>query len=537
MKDFRELINIIEQNVLPAPMEPTYRIDPQTGQSVPDIDYKLNPGMKPAAEPSDLPRLDAPMEPTYRKDPRTGQMVPDIDYKLNPQMKPSEPAVKPQSKPVPKAPASGSLPSSSAPKAPSVPRMPTVPAPSQGARKVTETQLDQISEQLVSEIAKTVNVATKKKTNQRKHLRRAAEYRAHLEKNLPQLMKFLDRAVKGWRPSEEQINDAIATAYDVMKHTGDKKQAGKAMMDELNTLHRMSQGQQGVAEGNRFDEPLTGYHIVYKNSGNPVLNTPSFETKDQAQKYLMTKMFANHQDFKVVHTASVGVAEGSLNEFAPDPDSNGNDDSDDPIGDLALAAARRLQVHEMPRNTAIKAMMTDPELIRQLKLLDPDIFHSREEFKGLCVYAIQQVRLEQADDEDGDYDYYYRESRNQNHKKILEQSIAESKQKCWVGYKKQGTKMKNGKLVNNCVKKTNNESKISGSLFKELTSIMEERESPGTCPKCGGVSFSMHKLAEEKDACYYKVKSRYKVWPSAYASGALVKCRKKGAKNWGNKRK
>ena len=41
----------------------------------------------------------------------------------------------------------------------------------------------------------------------------------------------------------------------------------------------------------------------------------------------------------------------------------------------------------------------------------------------------------------------------------------------------------------------------------------------------------------EKDACYHKVKSRYSVWPSAYASGALVKCRKKGAKNWGNKTK
>jgi hypothetical protein len=38
-----------------------------------------------------------------------------------------------------------------------------------------------------------------------------------------------------------------------------------------------------------------------------------------------------------------------------------------------------------------------------------------------------------------------------------------------------------------------------------------------------------------KDACYHKVKSRYSVWPSAYASGALVKCRKAGADNWGNK--
>jgi hypothetical protein len=41
------------------------------------------------------------------------------------------------------------------------------------------------------------------------------------------------------------------------------------------------------------------------------------------------------------------------------------------------------------------------------------------------------------------------------------------------------------------------------------------------------------KSSGKKDACYYKVKSRYKVWPSAYASGALVKCRKVGAKNWG----
>jgi hypothetical protein len=39
----------------------------------------------------------------------------------------------------------------------------------------------------------------------------------------------------------------------------------------------------------------------------------------------------------------------------------------------------------------------------------------------------------------------------------------------------------------------------------------------------------------KKDACYHKVKSRYDVWPSAYASGALVKCRKVGADNWGTK--
>jgi hypothetical protein len=45
------------------------------------------------------------------------------------------------------------------------------------------------------------------------------------------------------------------------------------------------------------------------------------------------------------------------------------------------------------------------------------------------------------------------------------------------------------------------------------------------------------KSSGKKDACYHKVKSRYDVWPSAYASGALSKCRKVGAANWGNKSK
>ena len=43
------------------------------------------------------------------------------------------------------------------------------------------------------------------------------------------------------------------------------------------------------------------------------------------------------------------------------------------------------------------------------------------------------------------------------------------------------------------------------------------------------------KRKKANDACARKVKARYKVWPSAYASGAVAKCRKVGAKNWGNK--
>ena len=35
------------------------------------------------------------------------------------------------------------------------------------------------------------------------------------------------------------------------------------------------------------------------------------------------------------------------------------------------------------------------------------------------------------------------------------------------------------------------------------------------------------KPKSKKDACYHKVKRSYKVFPSAYASGAIAKCRKK----------
>jgi len=45
----------------------------------------------------------------------------------------------------------------------------------------------------------------------------------------------------------------------------------------------------------------------------------------------------------------------------------------------------------------------------------------------------------------------------------------------------------------------------------------------------------VNEKAGEKDACYKKVKASAKVWPSAYASGRLVQCRKKGAANYGNK--
>jgi hypothetical protein len=95
---------------------------------------------------------------------------------------------------------------------------------------------------------------------------------------------------------------------------------------------------------------------------------------------------------------------------------------------------------------------------------------------------------------------------------VEEQQLAELK--CWSGY-----------------------TRVPGVPAGAPGSCRKKTNEAEQCPECGGPMFSELMINEKQDACYYKVKSRYKVWPSAYASGALVQCRKKGAANWGNKSK
>ena len=86
--------------------------------------------------------------------------------------------------------------------------------------------------------------------------------------------------------------------------------------------------------------------------------------------------------------------------------------------------------------------------------------------------------------------------------------------------------------------------KITLSQVREALreAILDEKKKSKSKKKASSKRKSKKKSRRKKrkakrDACYHKVKSRYKVWPSAYASGALVKCRKVGAKNWGNSKK
>lgn len=99
---------------------------------------------------------------------------------------------------------------------------------------------------------------------------------------------------------------------------------------------------------------------------------------------------------------------------------------------------------------------------------------------------------------------------------IVRSALIESG-KCQKGYKTHPTRKTKemfGKQYRNCVP-------ADEALRDRVRQTIEQR-------------LSEDDGETKKDACYYKVKDRYKVFPSAYASGALVQCRDKGAANWGN---
>tara|TARA_B100000212_G_scaffold340407_1_gene320929 strand:+ start:1758 stop:2441 length:684 start_codon:yes stop_codon:yes gene_type:complete len=141
------------------------------------------------------------------------------------------------------------------------------------------------------------------------------------------------------------------------------------------------------------------------------------------------------------------------------------------------------------------------------------------------------------------------ESKNTPYKDTLNKKLEESKKKVedketkesglqyYTGVKKYG---KDGmKAIQSAAGKGANHEEI-GKIKDKHDKRKKKNESFQTLEESVGKEITedeFDRLAEKKDACYHKVKARYKVWPSAYASGALVQCRKKGAKNWGNKSK
>ena len=87
--------------------------------------------------------------------------------------------------------------------------------------------------------------------------------------------------------------------------------------------------------------------------------------------------------------------------------------------------------------------------------------------------------------------------------------------------------------------------KLASKMTKKDYEDLPDKVKEGDCGcGCNENSVDEIELAEKKkkkkakrDKCYYKVKRRYKVWPSAYGSLALSACRKVGADVWGEKSK
>ena len=122
-------------------------------------------------------------------------------------------------------------------------------------------------------------------------------------------------------------------------------------------------------------------------------------------------------------------------------------------------------------------------------------------------------------------------------KKVKDKETKESGLQYYTGVKKYG---KDGmKAIQSAAGKGASHEEL-GAIKDKHDKRKKKNESFQTLEESVGKEITedeFDRLAEKKDACYHKVKARYKVWPSAYASGALVQCRKKGAKNWGNKSK
>ena len=87
------------------------------------------------------------------------------------------------------------------------------------------------------------------------------------------------------------------------------------------------------------------------------------------------------------------------------------------------------------------------------------------------------------------------------------------------------------------IKIVKQQNELASGMEAERDDLIDEKK--GKKRKAAKKKRRKRKKAKKakRDACYHKVKSRYDVWPSAYASGALVKCRKVGAANWGNSTK
>jgi hypothetical protein len=320
---------------------------------------------------------------------------------------------------------------------------------------------------------------------------------------------------------EHIFGDATNFAQAVEEH-GDEFTIGDLVVkyDPESDVHSFYYKKQGVAEGVTSPEIKQAYNDIMKTQpGTP-------ERKAAVRKYLKLRADA-------LERSKQGVAEG-LNEFAPP----GGDDGDDGFSEetLKLMAAQWWNGDE------------DPGIEKTLAAAGWEIGQD-EGYDNGGVFVVQ------AGDINGNS---YISWPAEELEGLAENNLHKWFKEKWVRFGP------DGKIRGDCARGDDSEGKPKclpqakayalGKKGRATAAARKRRQDPNperqgaainvatkkktneqVCPECGGAMYPDTMINEKKDACYYKVKSRYKVWPSAYASGALVKCRKKGAKNWGTK--
>lgn len=205
--------------------------------------------------------------------------------------------------------------------------------------------------------------------------------------------------------------------------------------------------------------------------------------------------------------------------------------------------------HELAREIALQHLDEIPDYYTRLKKMEAEAKKEHKKFKDVSV-------------SEGTLHHWFKGSKSKDGKPGWVQADGspcanepgETKTpKCFSSGRLKALKKKGKKgesLIKSAVRRKrqkdkSQQAKSGGAKPTMVSTFAKGKKDPNYVKAEPGIKESMEinearkdkpgKGSGSKDACYHKVKSRYSVWPSAYASGALVKCRRVGADNWGTK--
>ena len=315
------------------------------------------------------------------------------------------------------------------------------------------------------------------------------------EENIRKLRKALgtkEKNIPAW--VQAKITDTEHNTDAASSYMDEGKRDGKSAKDKDYSLHDWFKGGGWVQAGGKYD-------------GKPCAKQPGQKTKpfcrDADDRASMSKKERNRRAAKKRREDPNPDRKGKAKNVTEVYDTRGTKYKGDPIKALEDTPQFKQQGGKVVKPAPVKLANSFSNWRGEIEL-DEGLFGF---FDPKKQEAVRKGTLHKDTNEKPGTIFHNVSKRNEMLRKLQQNSFEPEgdtvSEKCWDGYEQKGMKKKGKKVVPNCV-----------PVGEEVVS--EEGK---------------------KDACYKKVKARYDVWPSAYASGALVKCRKVGAANWGNKTK